>query len=917
MFRLPAHCYGVSSDVVAALLRHLSRRASRAIELIPRSVPKVGVRHAVVSAALVVVVMRLRSHFQRQEVRTYWSSVIVAKFGRRLNEGFRYLYQNGFEWQVKRSPEGHSHGESASLRTTADLSLDAFAHKTGRTIYTVSSSSRSTGGRGYHGWFSHKDVAHQPRADPVIIDDIIKLIDVDYYTDMSWWVSHGVPLYLYTFVPKAVAGPTSDGVYTIDDDEVDYRVNGGAAYRHRLWDYDSDWIQVRRWWTTTVCSVEHKAVSDDREVIMITPEYEVWTPLAWLVPGKTLTRRKFLKNGLNYSAYIKDGEAWVSVGKPGLYDCVSYPQSTLEACKIRYNEAKNPHISDLERLACHSGDPKAPVHAAMLYEMMPKICDLPKISRTEGGVFRPTQYQSVKGLVTEDGKPSGVCFAKPLATQPDVVPVDSYNNDLASVEGRVQKTQNTKDPGRRYLVWAREFVEKLVPIPGVGYPLTHAEVDEIQSRPTQRVRTEQQRPWTELRAVLRVSAFQKKECYGAYNDPRTISQCNTSHTLQLSAYTYPFKQGLLKRLNWYGPGKTPDQVAQRLVELCGHTEGVCETDFSRFDGTISPWLRMYIEQAAYLRWVRSPDREDLRGLLQAEVKARCVTTNRIKYSTQGQRLSGSPLTTDGNTIINAFVSYAAARLEGSDPDEAWSRLGIYAGDDGVTAIGGMCAEQAAEDLGLKLKCNFRARDEAVGFLGRIFPGIWRGNSGSIQDPHRTIRKLHISFGNGTDMASLAYNKVSGLLLLDPNAPIVSNWCRLVLRQYGFKGPADMASIKSDDPNVPYMVRFCKEVEANGWPQLEWHDAVRVTADSLGVAASDVEFWCNAIDVCRHTDEAAETIPTKVEEKLVVATDSPFREVSVSASTTTSSDSGVQGSDAHVTRAERRAAPKQLYSRSKK
>lgn len=885
--------------------------------VLPRNVPVVGKRALVTVSASSVVLWHLLRYLRRVEVRALWASRLLRWFSTRLNQGFRYVYQNAFVWETKKSPEGHSHGESAALRTSADLSIDRFAHSQGLSVYTVSSSSRSKTGRGYHAWYSSKDVVHAPRYDDVCIQDVIKMVDVDYYTDMAHWVSLGVPVLLYTFSPKKVAGKTSDGVYTIKDDVVHYRVNGGAGYEHELWDYDTDWLQVRGWWNTVVCSVEHKRVADDREVILITPEYRINTLLAWFVHGKPLQRRKFNQNGVNMSAYLHEGEAWVSVGLPGEYSSVSYPQKVLKACQIRYAEAKTPHISDLERLACHAGDPDASVHAALLYHILPKITNFPGISRTEGGVYRPQQYQSVKGLVTEDGKPSGVCFAPPLAINPDVVPVQSRNNDEASVEGRVKKTQNSTEPPRKYFLWAREFVEFLVPHPTQGCPISHAEVDEIQCRPTQRVRTERERPWMQLRAALKVTAFQKAESYGAYNDPRMISQCNTSHTLNLSAYTYPFKADVLKRQEWYGPGKTPPEIARRLLAIAKGSVGVSETDFSRFDGTISPWLRLYIEQAMYLRWVNPRDRDALRELLQAEVQARCVTRNGVRYRTNGQRLSGSPLTTDGNTAINAFVSYCAGRLEGSDPARAWKSLGIYAGDDGVTSIGGIFAEQAAVDLGLKLKCQFREAGSEVAFLGRIFPNLWVNDGGSLQDPHRTIRKLHISFGGGHDMEQLARNKCSGLLLLDPHAPLVAAWCRLVLRSCA-GGALSMDEIAATDVNVPYMVRFCKEAGCNGWPQLGVIDAFKTCARSLGVDVTQVTLWETMINRAALPHDVECLVPTKVEEKLQVATSDPLREVVTGVASATTSDSGAPTSlpsGSTRSRRERRSDRARIYSRS--
>nr|ASU47554.1 polymerase [Lone star tick nodavirus] len=803
-------------------------------------------------------------------IRAYYCSKIIGLFGYRTNIAVRRRFRTEFRVASGKAVEGHSHPNAAAQRGAVDTAIESFAIGLGLETYTVSSSSRSRGA-GSHQYYMAKDLLHEAAYDAVEPHHLIKMVDVDYYVSVGNWLKYGRPLVMYTFAPKRVAGVTADGVYTIEGDEVRYHVKGGATYQHPLWDYDHDFLMVDYWWGSWVVSVDYQDIGEDRRVVCLVPETKIYGPLAWTIPGKRLARKRFERGGVNVLVSLED-QLMLSLGVPGEWDCVTYPYAAALAAATRFNTASKPGISDIERLALHVGDKQSKEHAALLYRILtlnPLVTGGLDVGRRAGAIRRPLSYQAVleDGLVFEDGKEYGREVAPSLVEKPAVLPRESLNNDIASVRGRVQSVLNTCVPPKRYLDYAREFVMRLVPDVGCGSPKGLDEVEELQTRPTQRARTERARPFMELCSPLRVSAFQKQEAYGSYNDPRMISQCNTTHMLQLSQYTYSFKEDCLKHQPWYAPGKTPRCIAERVVSLGSGT--LCETDYSRFDGTISRWLRVHLEQAAYLRWVSEGDRSELCRLLEAEVEAACVTKKGVTYVTEGQRLSGSPLTTDGNTIINAYVSFAAAREAGFGADEAWQGLGVYAGDDGISRVSSHYMERAAARLGLRLKCR-EVRCGSIGFLGRIFPRAYAGELGSIQDPARTLAKLHITVApESVDDRTALRNRAAGYLALDPAAPVVGTWCKLVQRLFG-RGVVDGEG--------PYMAQYCAATDTETWPQLPRHSAVEVIADSLELTAEQVEAIDSAIAAAGTLDELAGIIPSKREMKIPVATGDPMDEV---------------------------------------
>jgi len=781
----------------------------------------------------------------------------------------------------------HSHPRAAAGRTMAAEAIDQWIHCRGLNPYNISRSSRDGATRGFHQFFMARDVSAEPARDRVGDKDVIKMVDVDYYVDLKFWIAEFRPILMYTFVPDSAGGRVEDANFSITSNVVDYRVDGGAHYSHSLWDYSHDFVVVDYWWGSTVCSVETQMVSPSRRIVGLFPVYVIYTPLGWLLPGQRLGRLEMThgKGDAKHNAIqVFDGkEDLTSVSREGERFSVTLPSDMFRAIQIRFRESKHPCIADVERFLKNYEklDGRACVKAALLFDFLAtKVAgDVSTVAR--GGQVRtqkrPPSFQTTGCnsdgyLASEDGKESGRVVAPSMVTKSDVVPVDSYNNDLMCVKGRVDDVRNTTIPPGVYAEYAREFVQLVVSDPGVGVPWDLSQVRVNQDRPLQRVRAEKEWAWMTLNPDDQVKAFQKKETYGSVNHPRNISTVSTRQTLNLSCYTYAFKNDVLKKCRWYVPGLKPQEVADRVQEYASLNKVLCQTDFSRFDGTISRWLRENIERPSYLRWSAAEWESHLRSLLEADAKCHAVTRHGIRYDTDDTRLSGSPITTDGNTPINAFVSFAAYRNMGLCSTEAYDRLGLYAGDDGITGAPPAEMEKAAKDLGLKLKCEGRKEGESVSFLGRVFLDPWtRGDS--VQDPMRTIRKLHISF-SPTDIPEevALYWRACGYLSLDPNAPLVSDWCRLVFRHLNrLHTDIEDKAEKFEERcvrDVPYFVQQADRDGSGTWPQPPKDDelAWTVVAESLGITPSELG---NVITAIRRNPGYLDQIEGLVETETLV------------------------------------------------
>jgi len=810
---------------------------------------------------------------------------MIQKLGRRVNEEIRNSFQNNFRIYHRGGPKGHSHPESAAMRTTVNNAINAWCTGDGNSVYSVSGSTRDIGDTGYHQYYMAKDIIHKPANKRITPQHILKMIDVDYYLNMVDWLSYCRPIIAYTFVPSSVAGRVVEGCFAICNNYVKYHVSGGAEYQHRVWNYSSDWIVTDYWWGSIVSSVEQREVAEDRRVVLITPEAYVYTPIGWLIPGTRLNYIDFqFGHGINRLDYVDgSGDRFVSIGIEDTFVSVTLRYALYEAIRIRLDNCKKAEIHAVERYLNKHPDeyPNPDETAAHLFEIFQRTTKRGNAHLVPaGGVvqYHVVNYQAVGPvetgfLVTEDGKKLGRAVAPSIVDNPGVVPSESYNNDLACVIGRIECPYNSVVPPANYITYAMEFAQFLIPTPGIGSPWTVEQVLAVQERPAQRGRNERVIDWLTDDDYVFISAFMKKESYGSINDPRNISQVPTEHTLRLSSYTYPFKIDVLKPQNWYGCGMTPVEIANRLNDICASFDCVSELDYTRWDGSFSIWMRGFMERAVYLRWAHPKYRKELGGLLEAEVNAKARTRNGVAYIPAGGRESGSSLTSDSNTSGGAEVAYFAGRDAGLSPENAWRMLGIFVGDDGVTGIKSSHMETAAANLGLKLKCATRYRGQSVHFLGRVFYDPFT-TLGSAQDPVRTLKKLHISFADATVPDDVAlYNRANGYFTLDPNAPLVSSWCMRVLDIISENNPKITEHVAKHYPAVerdlPYFNRYSET-----WPQLARDDplALRVVAEELCVDASMIREWDDTICSCERLEDIASLIHVPSDDKIPAVTD---------------------------------------------
>lgn len=816
--------------------------------------------------------------------RDFFWSYIATWFLKRLNPSARTNIQKALQTPVAKVRDGHPHKTAAELRNAATIAMRSTAQALGYEPYVVSPSQRETDVDANRFYYQLNDFAQQFKASPVLEKSCIIMTDIDYYADMSYWLSFGVPVLIYTFVPDTAGGPVREGRFTITDNVVTTHISGGGVYSHELWDYnaDSKWVpdQGDSWirfllnrlgqaigvWdhmSVVMFTIDQYMVDNDRRVMSLVPFTRI-PAVFWDDETTMLSRMELSVTGkdgrkFNHLMTLKPGGgAMVSVSEAGQAVSATLPESSFIGTRNRYQSLATKHLSDVVRFCSQVLDANGASILASYFSSI--VGPIPTVIHQPGEFA--SHYDCEGANVVEDGKRYARRYASAPLTQEAVYPVISSNNEERCIEKRINLPQRTaielmikanpRKPGTpptRFYEYANQFIKQLVPVPSVGTPLQNSQVAEMQDRPTQRLRSAVAAQDVEY--DMRVASFQKAEAYSMPNDPRNISTVPTAHTLRLSAYTLSFKKDMLADCPWYMPGKTPIEISQAIQALADNNSKLVIGDYSRFDGTITRWLREQVEQASYLRWVKPEYVDELRAMLRKELDAKAYTKLGMPYSPGCSRLSGSPLTTDGNTIINAFVAFATLMEQQVPADVAFQRCGLFYGDDsimtGMLAVvkPGKRAETALDDLqrvastlGLQLKAELVPRGEPVMFLSRVFIDPWT-TPDSFTDPLRTLLKIHTTVSHD-DIREAGFQKASAYLVTDPLTPGVSDWAKCFLRclkvdyEKNFQGQ-----------DIPYWV-LVPEYRESPWPQASVPEHSSLVARMLTVSGPELRDWISEL-----------------------------------------------------------------------
>lgn len=755
----------------------------------------------------------------------------------------------------------HAHPGAANLRCQATSSLTQFCRAVGRVRFDVSTSRREKqwGREMRSNRLVHDlgDLGRPYQDDSIEPGDIVTMVDVDYYAELRDYAPN--PMLIYTSIPHAVAGATRDGYYFCDVKDgktvMTERVAGGASYVSCLWNYGHDLVYVRKWCSFVIYAVEKvkQPGTQNRYMVGLFPKTIVHMPF-WLYTAISVLM--LCPMGKSLDELERDRSTTVSAD--GMFAVMrhSSQQGDMLSFRHRQNESAHSMVVDQRHVAGLLGHARAhpkEFGTGMVERTVRNAGEnTPQLDTTDcrllthfisSSIDRPFRLPEqmnnyiCKGL---DNDPDVKAVARrihpSIVANVAIAPVNTPNNTKASIQGRILDVANTVVPPKIYEQWRREFIDMMFETEGVdeskGAPVSEVDVYGVQNNARQKLRNKIQQ--VDVANYERVIvSFQKREQYTKISDPRNISTLPTASTIHLSAYCMAFKEDVMNKQHWFVPGKKPHDVATQICEFVkavrADGEQVVETDYSRFDGTISPFLRE-IEFMAMLRWIHPEHNGELIKLLEFEVNHPATTSDgETKYNTRSTRLSGSPLTTIGNSIINAFAAYCCCRKTTSGRKaarRAYDRIGPKYGDDGLDRAGPF--EDVARDLGLTIKVETRATH--VGFCGRTYIEPLTTLT-SITPPTRILPRIPNVVHSDGDAGK---NKILGYLVTESQVPLVGDYLRALARVFGYDGSADLETV-GDDHDLRH------RIQAGPYPYNEEdRDAViSYIADDLSVPADDV------------------------------------------------------------------------------
>lgn len=701
----------------------------------------------------------------------------------RLDDDFRHQLRKVFQVALGttkcQESAFHGHPTLAAHRRGAHLGAITFVNDHFQCEhYEISASRRSealTDGRGYHGHYSARDYAYRVRNDAFGPRDVLVMVDVDYYMDMHALMAENKPMLLWSFQPQTIVGTLCGGEATFgptpDLQSMIYSVRGGHTYTHQIWDYEaSDFIAADHGAFRYIYAVEvHRPYKDSQHAVVILQPTRVVSRFSDKhVPS--LARRSFAER-----VSVAGDNVRIITGALDVTLPLVFYEDTMRRLHHSRNLSVNEIVSWLTEYSGRKAITASEASALASHWWVQHVVD-----KRPAPVRIYSRDVLVRGRLAAQNGPSPMddTGVHPADGATAFVPSRSKATDAAAVIERLYDVKNTTVPDARFETYASEFADQIVGT-RVGFSISAEEAIARASKAStkSRMRSAHERVFPAL-ALTSVRAFFKAECYGSAKAPRNISPCDDDHQLNLSRLAYPFCEQFLATQPWYMPCRKPSEIDEAVAMYTRTFLDVVGSDYTKFDGSISKWLRVNVELRIFTK--AFPNDPELVKVLENEIERTDAKCGVGRYDTCGSRLSGSAVTTIGNSLINAYVMYAAARMRGLSPLEAFLAIGLIYGDDGLfRARYPLVAAARALGLTVKLEPCFRPEMPYAAFIGRVWP--LRGVSGSMQDLGRAIAKIGVVQRTpGVNSRSVLVARAFCYTITDRNTPILGPLCRKIV-----------------------------------------------------------------------------------------------------------------------------------------
>nr|QYF49940.1 MAG: RNA-dependent RNA polymerase [Sichuan forest noda-like virus 2] len=771
---------------------------------------------------------------------------------------------NALQDQLQRRVNDNGHPVSGNVRDAARQLITSTIDSIGYKMHEISPARQSEFVDSIvHHHYAVGDLQRDWIVDEPEPDSVIVGIDIDYYVeDFDKLLGYGLPMLLHLFNPRNVAGFDGDSIFRIDNDEVIYDVSGGSSWKHKVWNWCAygefvkskacnwSWCNifgVTKKITHKICYSRPWNDCKNRVLVWCIPVNSYWS-IDWIredLNVRQLERVRYAdKNGWNRIVFQGEAELLTNFGRKGEEATVTIPKE---------------HFDVLMGLTSAQS-----VSSRLISMGYKNVADLALISQYFGSVIReqnsvPRLGRSIvpkvhwpAAMEADAPEVSSRVYARPLVSDHNLMPMIRRWEVLSvSLDRRVEFVKNSIVPNMRYQHFANEFVRLVVPHQGVGVPYGLEDTVAMLDKPSQALAIKQIWETVDVKHRKLIEAFHKNE--PTMKPGRIISSfADVRFLLHLSKFTLNFRDEILHsedNEHWFCPGGTPAQIATKVVDYVRMIDEPIEGDFSNFDGTVSAWCQRYVMNAVYHRYFNERYREELMSytdmLISCPARAKAFG---FKYDAGCGVKSGAPTTCDANTVLNAFIQYAAIRLTLPElkPDEAFRTIGLAFGDDSIFERRFQKRfVKVATDLGMKLKVERFDHSKGLTFLARVFPDPYKTNT-TFQDPLRTWRKLHITTRDpNVPLGTAATDRVEGYMVTDRYSPVTNEFCEMIKRSYAGDVAEDKRrdERKSRDKEKPYWL-----TAGGAWPQDPEDIGLmfEITANRTGVEVEKLRELCEQL-----------------------------------------------------------------------
>nr|QYF49957.1 MAG: RNA-dependent RNA polymerase [Sichuan forest noda-like virus 4] len=732
----------------------------------------------------------------------------------------------------------NGHKVSGAVRDAARVAIHSAVIAAGLKICEVSPTKISDCEGAIHQHYAVGDLKRPVDMKVPNEKDVIVGVDVDYYiNDLSKILGYGNATIFHSFNPTSVAGSDGDSNFRIMDGLVHYDVSGGGLWKHPVWNWCRfgeymrveaknggvvgwllSWIGVKKHYYYKIMHSRPWKDCQHRVLVWLLPEASAWqfTWMACDLHAEEMKRVDYSdrkKPGWNRLVATVGNELRVSIGRNGEDAFVNMEKSTFDT--LMGLTTPQSVASRMIQL-----DIKSPLVIALMSQYHGGKIGLDGLETPRlGRPIVPIVHWPVSSQCDEV-QCSARAYSSPIVDMPNMMPqVRKYEALSQSLEERVTYVANGKLPSDKIRYLAEEFVKLVVPECGAGVPYELEETLSMLTKPSQKIMIDQVLETMDMDVRKLIEAFLKNEATNKAG--RIISSFPDARFLvRFSAFTLKFRDEVLhNELNkkWFCPGLTPYEIAGKVRDYVGVVGTPIEGDFSNFDGTVSRWCQEHVMNAVYLRFFNGEYTRELKTFTDMLISCPARAKNfQFRYNAGTGVKSGSPTTCDLNTVLNAFMQYAAVRLTCPETEQwlAYNQIGLAFGDDSLFALEySKQFERVAAELGMKLVVEKYDPLMGLTFLARVYPDPYT-TSTSFQDPLRTLRKLHLTTRDpNIPLADAALDRVEGYLVTDQLSPVVGSYCKMVKRLTKDEDVEKRLSRKSVNKEKPYWV-----TGDGSWPQ---------------------------------------------------------------------------------------------------